>query len=363
MTELCRVFADLAADPENAAAVAAARARLVDLVWHVPGCDTCSVISEAMPFPERVFAVLGEENLDISPEELKEIRAQGVLSTDDRNAIPDAVEFLLAGLPGPLGGGWAGRAGIAAVDPLHIFDSIDAVNQLVRRVAGRIPRAKIEMSSGGVRINGAPVSSRATVIAEIVRLAGVSETLAQSLWSWQVQAAEYCPTLYPDLVITNAANGALEVALEKPSPTRDLVVRWKVRPLRSKNQLLDLLAELKDAVAAATRVLVGVKQLGLEPELGRFVTEITTQNATIAEMVDAEDEDFGPSEDGSSAIGRVTDRPTVLAYLLGVERKKQRCLKAIANAPEGAAKLRKFAAESQVVAGRNIIELQKLVKA
>ena len=59
MTELCRVWADLAADPENADAVAAARARLVDLVWHVPGCDTCAVISEAMPFPKRVFAVLG----------------------------------------------------------------------------------------------------------------------------------------------------------------------------------------------------------------------------------------------------------------------------------------------------------------
>src|SRR5438034_11823281 len=99
MSELCRVWADLAADPESAAAVAAARTRLVDLVEHMNTCDACGLISESMPFPERVFAVLGDENLDLSREELKAIREMDTVLADDPSAIASGVEFLLAGLP------------------------------------------------------------------------------------------------------------------------------------------------------------------------------------------------------------------------------------------------------------------------
>ena len=357
MTELCRVWANLAADPENPAAVAAARARLVELAAHMGTCDVCAVVGEAMPFPERVFAVLGEENLEhlnLSPEELAEIRALDVLSANDPGAIPQAVEFLLAGLPTSLG--------TPAGNPLQVFDSIDAVNQLVRSTAGRIPQAKIEISSAGVRINGASVSSRATVIAEIARVAGVSDKLAQSLWSWQLQASEYCPTLYPDLVVTNAANGVFEVAVEKASGTRDLVVRWQVRhPVRSKNELLYVLAELKEAVVAGTRLLAGLTPVAAEKELGRLVPEIARQNAQIAAMVDGVDGDE-PQEESDSPRVRPTGMPAALGQLIKAEQHKQRCLREIANAPAATAKLRAFAAKTQAVAGRNVIELQKLVK-
>jgi hypothetical protein len=354
MTELCRVWADLAADPENTAAVAAARARLVDLVWHVPGCDTCAVISEAMPFPDRVFAVLGDENLDLSPEELQEIRAMDDVLPDDRNAIPDAVEFLLAGLPGLLR--------TPAAEPLQIFDAIDAVDRLVHRVAGGIPRATIAISSGGVRCDGVPVASRATAIAEIARVADVPEAVAQALWRWQLEAAEYCPTLYPGLVMTKAENGVLEAEFEKPTATADLITRWQVRdPVPSKTQFLDVLAELKEAVAAGTRLLATLKQKGFGP----FVERVAVENAKIVEMVDAVGGTDVQEDEGRQAAP--TSMPTILAYLRNAERKKQRCLRAIAKAPaatigrgEVAEKLRTFAAERQAVAGRNIIEIERL---
>ena len=369
MTELCRVWADLAADPENADAVAAARARLMDLVWHVGGgCETCAIIGEAMPFPERVFAVLGKENLNLSPEQLQELREiDDELSADNRNAIPEAVEFLLAGLPPTL------AESVSGFGELEIFDAIDAVSQLVMRAAGAVPRATIEISGGGVRLNGGTLVSRSTAVAEIARHAGVSDAAAESLWRWQLQAAEYCPMLYPTLEITETANGVLRVALEKPSATRDLLVRWQVRhPLRSKTQWLDVLAELMEAVAAGTRALLGLKRERLETPLGRLVERITTENAKIVEMVDAVSKQGGEESaalEGDAASGQATTMPTVLKALRVAEQEKRRCLSALADAPAEtiaggriATRFKTFVAESRVAAGRNIIELEKFVK-
>ena len=392
MTELCRVWADLAADPDNPIAVAAARRRLVDLMGHVGTCDVCAAIGESMPFPKRVFAVLGEENLDhlnLSREELAEIRALDVLSADDRNAIPEAVEFLLAGLPAAVGnaarlkpraptnvvGAPTGVEDAQAfveyvpskVEALQIFDAIDTVNQLARNAAERIPRATIEMSGAGVRMNGASVASRGTVIAEIARQAGVSEAEATSLWAWQLEAAEYCPTLYPSLVIKAAASGILEVALEK-SPTKDLVVRWQVRPLRAKPQLADVLEELKEAVAAGARLLLGLQRAHTDGELGQFINEIAAQNATIVKMVGAVTGDQTQPEDYDRAVDPGTSVATLLTRLRLAEQQKQRCLRTIASAAaetigrgENATRLRAFAEKSQVVVGRNIIALARFV--
>jgi hypothetical protein len=318
MNELCRVWAELAADPENAAAVAAARARLVDLIFHVGTCDACGLIGETMPFPERVLAVLGEENLQMSPEEREELRQLDQLLADDPEAIEAGVGFLLAGLPEYLGS--------LPVDPVRIFQAIEAVGQQVR--------------SNGV------MPSRATAVREIMRHVDVTEAVAESLWKWQLEVVERCPTLY--------------------ASTPDLLVRWQMpRTLRSKEQFIDTLSELKEAVAEGTRLLEA-KPLELSPS---FVKQIRSENAKITEMMaplaDADDE--GRAEQA----GRLgTSMVAVVQHLRMVERTKRRCLTAIANAPaaamgdsQSAIALKTFAAKSLVVAAQNIIELGKFTKA
>src|ERR1041384_4932170 len=102
--DLCRVWADLAADPDNAAVAAAARAQLTALVFHVPLCDACASVSDSMPFSQKVFDVLGNiDHLGLSDEELQELRAIDDAMGDDDDlddeSMAAAVECLLAGLP------------------------------------------------------------------------------------------------------------------------------------------------------------------------------------------------------------------------------------------------------------------------
>ena len=152
--------------------------------------------------------------------------------------------------------------------------------------------------------------------------------------------------------------------LEKPSATADLIVRWQVRhPLRSKKEFLYVLAELKEAVAAGTRLLAKLTQ----KRFGPFIKQVAVENAKIVEMVDAAGGRDATPEGSISAGSSATSMTTILTHLRMAERKKQRCLSAIVNAPVAAIgggkiaeKLRTFAAESQAVAGRNIIELEKL---
>ena len=342
MSELCRVWADLAADPESAAAVAAAHTRFVDLVEHMNTCDACGLISESMPFPERVFAVLGDENLDLSREELKAIREMDTVLADDPSAIASGVEFLLAGLP---------RALDIDLDPLRIFRAIDAVSVLLRSAAASDPQATID------------AVPRAAAVSAIARHADVPEAVAESLWNWQLEVVERCPTLYD-------------------ASTPDLLVRWQMpRTLGSKQELIDILNELKEAVAAQR----SLPSSAADKTFGEFVEQIHRENAKIIEMMaplvvtgddDQEDADRHAAPKGSTIEADTsTSMVAVVQNLRMAERRKRRWLSAIANAPkasmdllaaigrrEDAMKLRTFAAKSQVVAARNIIELERLEK-
>jgi hypothetical protein len=326
MNELCRVWAELAADPENASAVAAARARLVDLIGHVGTCDACGLIGETMPFPERVLAVLGEENLNLPPEELEELRQLNQLLADGPEAIEAGVEFLLAGLPEYLGS--------LPVDPARIFQAIEAVARLVR--------------SNGV------MPSREAAVREIMQNADVPEAVAESLWTWQLEVVDRCPTLYDS--------------------TPDLWVRWQMpRTLRSNEEFLFVLGDLKEAVEAGTRLLEA-KPPELSPS---FVKQIRSENAKIIEMLAplADTDDEGRAGQAGRPAHRSAEREggtgmvAVVQHLRTVEREKRRCLSAIANAPVAAIgssqiaiAFKTFAAKSQAVAARNIIELEKFVK-
>src|SRR5205085_60143 len=206
------------------------------------------------------------------------------------------VEFLLAGLPDHV------NAPVMGVDPVKIFRSIEAIDVLGPWCHGR--------------------ESAIDVIAE---RAGVSDAEAESLWNWQREAVKYCPELY-----------------SFPSSEPDLLLRWRVgSPLRSRTQLLDVLAELKEAVAAGTRLVFGLTRARqrkprrsphMERRWQRLASELAAENAKIAAMVAAlgGDDPADAAEDSVSA-SEVTMAGT-LARLRMAERKKQRCLGAIANA-------------------------------
>lgn len=198
---LCRLWADLAANPDDAAVADSARARLLELVAHVPLCAACGRISDAMPFPEQVFAVLGDEDA------LREMEA---LPRHEDESIACAVEYLLGSLPDHV------NAPVGAFEPLTIFRAIEAVDRL-----------------------GAGPHAKQAAVRAIARHAEVSAAEAKSLWDWQqLVAADYCHTLH--------------------SSQTDLIARWQVnRPARSRTALLGVLTGFKDAVASLPRTLAG----------------------------------------------------------------------------------------------------------
>jgi len=97
--------------------------------------------------------------------------------------------------------------------------------------------------------------------------------------------------------------------------------------------------------------------------LGQFVKQIRTENAKILAMIaplGITEHADQPHDRSASPVSMVA----VVQRLRNAERRKQRCLRAIASAPaevlsETARRFQAFAAESLVVAARNIIELEK----
>ena len=314
MTELCQVWADLAADPESAAAVAAARSRFVELTAHVGTCEACALIGESMPFPERVFAVLGEENVTLSREEWEEIRAMDELLATDPDAIAEGVEYLLAGLPRRLN---------TSMDPMRLFRAIEAIAALVR--SGATP-------------------DRTAAVDAIMQQTDVPEAVAESLWSWQLEVVKYCPTLYSD--------------------TPDLIVRWMPRASHSNDELDDILDELKEAVAAGSRLL---EMAPADEKFGKLVEQIHSENAKIVEMMAPFAVAGAGGAGGAGGEDTAVSIAGVVECLRAAEQRKRRCLDAIAKAPlarlggsESAIQFQAFAAASLVVVRRSIIELQKL---
>ena len=99
--------------------------------------------------------------------------------------------------------------------------------------------------------------------------------------------------------------------------TIDLITRWQIRhPRRSKTGLPDVLADLKDSIAAGTRLIVELgrlKRSWLDYTLRPFVEQLAAQNATIGEMVDAMGGDEIPQD--QEPVQAASTMPTVLAYL------------------------------------------------
>jgi hypothetical protein len=99
MVDLCRVWADLSADPDNPTVAAAARANIAGLVFHVPFCDACASVSESMPDPQKVLHALGDlDASSLSAEDRAEIRAinASVLGDDEELSPADVLERLAA---------------------------------------------------------------------------------------------------------------------------------------------------------------------------------------------------------------------------------------------------------------------------
>jgi len=376
-TDLCRLWADLAADPDNADVIAKARARLMELVEHVDDCEECRLISESMETPEKVFAALGEDAIELSGDELKILRSMDKVLADDREAIDSGVEFLLAALPAQLGT-LERVAGGAPVKLLQIFLAIDAVNMLVRSYVSRRREGRLQVSNAGLRIDGQLVSSREAVINEIVRHAGVTDSAAESLWAWQLNVGELCPTLYRGLLIEAVSNGVLDISVQKSASSADLLERWRI----PREEVLDedafrvLINELIRSVAAKTREVdirqaLATRVAAADKKLGKLVEQIKLDNEKLvdvmAEYVEGtfEDED----EDDLARYFETIDEPSDIArYLKMGELRKRRYYNTLANVQvvhmefSQLRMIQKFAAKGRAQAARNIIALDRYVK-
>jgi hypothetical protein len=219
---LCETWAMLAAHPDDAAAVAGARAELVALLEHVDDCDSCRAVSEQIADPERVFAALSEGGVSLSDDEMSIVRQMDEAASDDHRDIETAVQEVL--LPG---------SGIDSIDqiapgisPVQVYLALEAVNLLVRSHASRAGGKAVELSNAGLRIGDELVARRSALLGEIRLHAEIGDDAAERLWSWQLDVAEHCPRLYRGLRVTRAFNGLLDVELQKSGSTKDLLTRW-----------------------------------------------------------------------------------------------------------------------------------------
>jgi hypothetical protein len=295
---LCRIWSELASHPDDANAIAEARAHLTQLLEHVDDCDECRVISESMrdETREAVFAVLSQGGIAIAKEELAILKTMDQVLSDDRKAIDAGVEFLLAGLPADLGTPDQIAAG-APLTPLDIFLGIDAVNMLVRSHAARSGTRSVQLSKDGLRVDGKLVSKRDAIVGEIGRHAKLTAPVANRLWTWQLGVAELCPTLYRGLEVSKVVRGQLQLRLQKSASSTDLLKRWRIQPKEvvSEGDVREILGELAGTLAVwkQWREPSSLRKFGYAPQavadvakLRKLLDQIDRDNKELEKVIE-----------------------------------------------------------------------------
>ncbi|OFW46129.1 MAG: hypothetical protein A3J29_23820 [Acidobacteria bacterium RIFCSPLOWO2_12_FULL_67_14b] len=224
-TNLCEIWAALAADPANPSAIEKARAELVAIMQHLEDCEACQQIDDGMANPQQVYDALSGGGVTLSKDERETIARMDQVVADDRKSIARAVEeVLLPSLPMDLA---ELRTVEERIDRVQLFRAIDAVNLLVFNYASREPRKRIVLSPEGLRLGKTVAAERKTMLAEIVRRARVGQDSAGPLFDWTIDVAKICRQLFSDLRVSKVEGDSLVLLLDPQGPGADLLERWR----------------------------------------------------------------------------------------------------------------------------------------
>jgi hypothetical protein len=221
---LCELWAELASNPSDDSVRARVRERLTELIEHVDDCEDCRAVSQSLTSPLDVFDALSDERGALSPQERRVAKAMDQALSDDEDAIDQAIEdVLLPNLPEHL----ATVKADYGLTNLQIFLATNAVNLLMASYASRKKGLPIRLSKSGFTLGTKLTSKREALVGEIESHTRATAKIAESLFDWQLEAAEHCSGLYLDLTVADFAKGVLTLELDAPTLAHDLVERWR----------------------------------------------------------------------------------------------------------------------------------------
>ncbi len=162
-----------------------------------------------------VFDALSDERGALSPQDAASAKAMDQTLSDDEDAIDQAIEdVLLPNLPEHL----AAVKTDNGLTNLQVFLATNAVNLLMASYASRKKGLPIRLSKSGFTLGTQLTSKREALVGEIESHTRATARIAESLFDWQLEAAEHCSGLYLDLTVADFAKGVLTLELDAPDP-------------------------------------------------------------------------------------------------------------------------------------------------